>query len=146
MSDNGSCPEVITRTYQIADLCGNVISCTQTITIDDDINPTMTCPPALNAVCDITEQIAYTDYNEFIASGGSADDNCAIDVASFTHLGDVSDGATCPEVITRTYQIADLCGNVISCTQTITIDDDICLLYTSPSPRDKRQSRMPSSA
>ena len=23
---------------------------------------------------------------------------------------------------------------------------DICLLYTSPSPRDKRQSRMPSSA
>ena len=25
-------------------------------------------------------------------------------------------------------------------------NDDICLLYTSPSPRDKRQSRMPSSA
>ena len=24
--------------------------------------------------------------------------------------------------------------------------DDGCLLYTSPSPRDKRQSRMPSSA
>ena len=24
--------------------------------------------------------------------------------------------------------------------------DNICLLYTSPSPRDKRQSRMPSSA
>ena len=24
--------------------------------------------------------------------------------------------------------------------------EDICLLYTSPSPRDKRQSRMPSSA
>ena len=26
------------------------------------------------------------------------------------------------------------------------IDNYICLLYTSPSPRDKRQSRMPSSA
>ena len=26
------------------------------------------------------------------------------------------------------------------------IDGDPCLLYTSPSPRDKRQSRMPSSA
>ena len=25
-------------------------------------------------------------------------------------------------------------------------DDTVCLLYTSPSPRDKRQSRMPSSA
>ena len=27
-----------------------------------------------------------------------------------------------------------------------TIRDKLCLLYTSPSPRDKRQSRMPSSA
>ena len=26
------------------------------------------------------------------------------------------------------------------------VDADFCLLYTSPSPRDKRQSRMPSSA
>ena len=26
------------------------------------------------------------------------------------------------------------------------VSADICLLYTSPSPRDKRQSRMPSSA
>ena len=26
------------------------------------------------------------------------------------------------------------------------LDPDPCLLYTSPSPRDKRQSRMPSSA
>ena len=25
-------------------------------------------------------------------------------------------------------------------------DQQVCLLYTSPSPRDKRQSRMPSSA
>ena len=25
-------------------------------------------------------------------------------------------------------------------------DNEVCLLYTSPSPRDKRQSRMPSSA
>ena len=25
-------------------------------------------------------------------------------------------------------------------------DSGVCLLYTSPSPRDKRQSRMPSSA
>ena len=26
------------------------------------------------------------------------------------------------------------------------VNDKVCLLYTSPSPRDKRQSRMPSSA
>ena len=28
----------------------------------------------------------------------------------------------------------------------ITVETCACLLYTSPSPRDKRQSRMPSSA
>ena len=28
----------------------------------------------------------------------------------------------------------------------VTMDHSLCLLYTSPSPRDKRQSRMPSSA
>ena len=32
-------------------------------------------------------------------------------------------------------------GKAVKLTKT-----DICLLYTSPSPRDKRQSRMPSSA
>ena len=29
---------------------------------------------------------------------------------------------------------------------TITVNDDVCLLYTSPSPRDGLLSRMPSSA
>ena len=35
-------------------------------------------------------------------------------------------------------------GGCMKGTQEITFN--ICLLYTSPSPRDKRQSRMPSSA
>ena len=36
--------------------------------------------------------------------------------------------------------------NVLGAYQKIEGDFDTCLLYTSPSPRDKRQSRMPSSA
>ena len=57
-------------------------------------------------------------------------------------------------------QIRDLSKNYDSDTQSKILDDltdkffDVkgikelydCLLYTSPSPRDKRQSRMPSSA
>ena len=34
----------------------------------------------------------------------------------------------------------------VSSAYAVTGDIDVCLLYTSPSPRDKRQSRMPSSA
>ena len=37
-------------------------------------------------------------------------------------------------------------GNTTLAIATIVIYKRTCLLYTSPSPRDKRQSRMPSSA
>ena len=44
-------------------------------------------------------------------------------------------------VWTRTWQMACLTAEVENVG-----DCFLCLLYTSPSPRDKRQSRMPSSA
>ncbi len=135
-SDNGSCPEVVTRVYQIADLCGNLVTCTQTITIDDEVAPTMTCPGDLTAVCDISEQPAYADYAAFVAAGGSAADNCGIDEATFTLLSEVSDNGSCPEIVTRVYQVADLCGNLVTCTQTITIDDEIAPTMTCPDPID----------
>ena len=37
-------------------------------------------------------------------------------------------------------------GRVIDQAAAQYVQDNACLLYTSPSPRDKRQSRMPSSA
>ena len=45
-------------------------------------------------------------------------------------------------------QIIKICDrNFIGCDQLILIENDNnCLLYTSPSPRDMRRSRMPSSA
>ena len=52
-----------------------------------------------------------------------------------------------------TTDIRDFCSECITCQKknspnfkTITAPLRPCLLYTSPSPRDKRQSRMPSSA
>ena len=40
---------------------------------------------------------------------------------------------------------SDADGDTLSITK-VTVGSTTCLLYTSPSPRDKRQSRMPSSA
>ena len=42
----------------------------------------------------------------------------------------------------------DELGSVINAynSMILQVEDNTCLLYTSPSPRDKRQSRMPSSA
>ena len=48
-------------------------------------------------------------------------DNCGTPVVAF--VSDVSNGASCPEVITRTYSVTDSCDNRILVTQTITIDD-----------------------
>ena len=45
-----------------------------------------------------------------------------------------------------TSVVADLKGTKTSEGSTDLLRADTCLLYTSPSPRDKRQSRMPSSA
>ena len=49
-------------------------------------------------------------------------DNCTA-APVVTWLGDVSDGNTCPEVITRTYSVADDCNNTINVTQIITVND-----------------------
>ena len=58
-------------------------------------------------------------------------------------FGDVYQG----ELLSRKVKISNLSGKP---TQILKHHSDcgcvICLLYTSPSPRDKRQSRMPSSA
>ena len=127
----GTCPTVVTRTYQIADLCGNLTTDTQTITVDDDVIPTITAPADLIAVCNISEQPAYTTFAAFTTAGGSASDNCGINEASFTLLSETALG-TCPTVVTRTYQIADLCGNLATDTQTITVDDDVIPTITAP--------------
>ncbi len=86
-------------------ITGNLATATHLITIDDNVNPTLIAPASLTAVCAISEQPAYTTYAEFTAAGGTASDNCGIDDGSFTMLSEVSDGNTCPEVITRTYQM-----------------------------------------
>ncbi|NRA13679.1 MAG: gliding motility-associated C-terminal domain-containing protein, partial [Crocinitomicaceae bacterium] len=49
-------------------------------------------------------------------------DNCTVNpVVAF--VGDVSDGLSCPETITRTYSITDDCGNQITVDQLIIVND-----------------------
>src|SRR5690554_818687 len=128
-------PPVGTTTYTVtANLAGCTNSDQMTITVTPSITG-LTCPGALTATCDITEQPAYADYNAFITAGGSVTipaNGAAVDPASFTLLSEVSDGNTCPEVVTRTYQVADTCGVTVTCTQTITINDLIAPTGTAP--------------
>ncbi|MBL1279763.1 MAG: gliding motility-associated C-terminal domain-containing protein, partial [Fluviicola sp.] len=116
VSDNQTCAEVITRTYSVTDDCGNQILVTQTITVDDTIDPTASNPIAVNVEC--IGDVPVTDIN--VVSNEA--DNCAV-TPTVLWVSDVSNGQTCPEVITRTYSVTDDCGNQILVTQTITVND-----------------------
>jgi hypothetical protein len=119
VSDGQKCPEVITRTYRATDECGNFTDVTQKITIDDTTKPTVGTLSPINVQCS-------GDVPAANIAVVTASDNCGTPVV--THLSDVSDGKSCPEVITRTYRVTDACGNITDRTQTITIQDT-----TSPS-------------
>jgi hypothetical protein len=106
---------VITRTWTAEDDCGNTASCDQMITITDTTPPTVTCPTDVSVQC--VADLPPVDIGSVTAS-----DDC--DPAPVvTHIGDVSDGYSCPEVITRTYRATDATGNFAECTQTITLHD-----------------------
>ena len=51
-------------------------------------------------------------------------------------------------IVLLVYFLKGFLGNILERRREAILADlkDACLLYTSPSPRDKRQSRMPSSA
>ena len=103
-------------------------------------------------------------------------DNCSASIDITVVVNDVTTPGVCANTytITRTWTATDECNNSTTAIQTINVEDTtdpvianvpgtitvecdniptgdptavtVCLLYTSPSPRDATLSRMPSSA
>ncbi|MBI4719715.1 MAG: hypothetical protein HY770_00460, partial [Chitinivibrionia bacterium] len=113
VDDGQTCPKTITRTWTATDDCDNTASCSQTIIIDDTTDPVLSgCP------VDVTVQCIG---NVPAPANVTATDNC--DGSIKPVLVEVDDGKTCPKVITRTWTATDACGNDVSCSQKITVDD-----------------------
>ncbi len=107
------------RIYSVTDSCGNIVgTCYHQVIVDDKVPPTMSCPPDITVTDGIVPD-PYADTTAFLTAGGTFDDNCA--VVSFRHVRDVSDGGSDPEIITRTYEVTDYCGNVDRCAQIIEV-------------------------
>src|SRR5512133_1850700 len=122
-SDGNTCPETITRTWTYTDACGNTSSVNQIITVGDDVPPVFDTPPA---------PLDFDCFAEVPAPGMLGwTDNC--DGAGQVVGTDQSDGASCPETITRTWTYTDACGNTSSVNQIISIDDAVPAIY-APSP------------
>lgn len=115
----------ITRTYKATDACGNFATCTQTITVNDNTNPTISCPAAITVQC--ASQVPAPNVGSVTAS-----DNCG--AVTVTHVGDVISNQTCANrfIVTRTYRATDACGNMATCTQTITVNDNTPPTITCP--------------
>ncbi|MCK4606458.1 MAG: hypothetical protein KAU35_04085, partial [candidate division Zixibacteria bacterium] len=126
----GSCDQeyILTRTWTATDDCGNSTVCTQVITVEDNTAPQVTCPADVSIQC-------ATDVPAADVGQVQADDNCDPSPV-VVHIGDVSDGQTCPETITRTYRATDDCGNWAECTQTITVDDTQDPTFDQTCPTD----------
>src|SRR5205814_3095424 len=116
----------ITRTYTATDVCGNSASCAQTITVNDDIAPLLTCPAYITVECSSAVPAAND-------ASVTTTDNCSGTV-TVTHGTDRSEERRVGKeyTITRTYTATDVCGNSASCAQTITVNDDIAPLLTCP--------------
>ena len=116
-SNGATCPQIITRRYRVTDDCGNFIFVTQTITVDDNINPTATAPA--NATFDCITNVPSASAADITDEA----DNCTAN-PSVVYNGETTSG-TCPLTITRTWDVSDDCGNTITVTQIITVDDNI---------------------
>ena len=120
IDNSDPCSLVITRTWTATDDCGNTTSKDQIITVADDIKPLISCPADILVQC--IDDVPAADILSVTAT-----DNCS--GVTVTFEGDVSDGNTCPEIITRTYRATDACGNFDECVQIITVHDTISPVF-----------------
>ena len=117
----GSCTQekTITRTWLVADACGNQAQGDQTISIQDTISPTITCPADITLECDASSDPSVT-------GSATTTDNC--DATPSITFSDSSMGG----MIMRTWSAADACGNSTSCLQHITVNDTTAPVISCP--------------
>ncbi|MCH2231721.1 MAG: gliding motility-associated C-terminal domain-containing protein [Crocinitomicaceae bacterium] len=127
VSDGLSCPETITRTWTYTDACGNSVSVSQNIIVNDTI------PPTADSIADISVSgaIGLSPFDILEVTGEQ--DNCTVNPI-VTWVSDVSDNGICPEVITRTYSVMDECGNETLVVYNIAIGDSVLPTASDPLP------------
>lgn len=114
ISDGLTCPETISRKYRVTGDGGLFIFVTQTITVLDFTPPTATFPSTIYLPAG-----SFAPAPDILVVVDEADNCTAAPIVSF--VGDVSDGLSNPETITRTYCVTDDCGNVTCVDQLIII-------------------------
>jgi hypothetical protein len=120
-----------TITWTATDAAGNTTTCTQTVTVADNVKPVITCPASQLNI----PTAANTCSASLTITPATATDNCGTPVV----IGVRSDGlALTSPFSTGTTNIVwtatDASGNSATCTQIITVKDVARPTFTSPGP------------
>ena len=119
----------IARTWTAVDDCGNASECIQTINVEDDSAPSITCPPTLTLeVGDATNESMISSWLSTIISS----DNCGVTTSHNYDSNNFINICGASEEQLVTFTAMDDCLNTSSCTATIFIGDTTPPSITCP--------------
>src|SRR5690606_6373995 len=114
--------------YTVTDIHGNSTTCSFTVTITDDENPTITCPANINQTAD-----AGVCNAAVTVPAPQAADNCGVLSVTNDFNGTANASGTYPVgTTTVVYTVTDIHGNSTTCSFTVTITDDEAPSITCP--------------
>lgn len=106
----------ITLTMRVYDVAGHHNECEVTVTLEDNLIPTITCPDNVTLDCE-------QDYSNLYISGiAEVMDNCIVDTLYYNDNENGLNNCGFGTVF-RLWTVADLEGNFATCTQEINIGD-----------------------
>ena len=106
-------------TVTLTDCAGNTASCTVVFTVNGpQTGPfALICAPNKTVECGTTWTFDPPVYTNACCPPAGTTGNVTVNVVNTTTNG------LCPEIITRTWQARDSCGNTATCSQTVTVVD-----------------------
>ncbi|WP_430405764.1 HYR domain-containing protein [Fluviicola sp.] len=125
-------------TYTIRDASNNQTTCSFTVTVIDNVNPTISCPANMNAFTSTSSCSASV-----VTPNPTVSDNCTVSSLSWT----ITQGATTVAsgsgnlgtrvfslgTSTVTYTVTDGSGNSSTCSYTVTVTDNVNPTISCPS-------------
>ena len=112
-------------TYTINDgIDYNEISYSFSVTVADLEVPVLIAPENIALNCNEVIPTAYANWEQFRNAGGDVTDNCDIEFSSFKFVSSEKDNEVCPYTLIRTYQIADVYGNIGEVVHSIQVLED----------------------
>lgn len=132
LSGFGNCGGLIIRNWTATDDCKNSSTCNQSILVQDQSIPQITCPSDITVQCGRQYQLSTT-------GTAVASDACSGSITPVYTDNPISLEA-CSGTINRTWTANDSSGNSVSCVQHISVIDTELPVFTSIAPNIDVQS------